>query len=98
MSSINAETFALFGTTRIERDDDLHQGIRDRLITLQGRRRHYVNYGSKIRLHPSRVSRVALDKSIFEALASDTRVHQVQIKTEVRDIKVRINNAILIEM
>ena len=93
MSSINATTFALFGTTVEERHADLIQSVRDRLLTIIGTRNLYPTYGSLARFHPGQISILALRKSIFDALEGDDRIHRTEIDVVGPTVHVRVNSA-----
>ena len=98
MPGINANTFKLFGNTADDRYDDLIQSVRDRILTILGRRKYHSTYGSLARFHPGQVSLINLEKSIFDALDSDPHIRQIQIQVIERIIYVRINNQVVIQI
>ncbi len=93
MGSMNAENFAIFGNSFFEQDLGLRQAVRDHVLTIRGRRLYHPTYGTYARLHPGRISRLALDKSLLESLHEDPRVHRVAIfEGDNRILHVVVNN------
>ena len=92
MTSINADTFALFPSSRQGQFDDLMQSVRDRILTLLATRRFREVYGTYMRRYPTRVGLAELQQSINEALNADERVHTVRLSTKNRVLTVYVND------
>ena len=91
MTSVNANTGKFFTPAELVQGLDLIQSVEDRIYTIRGTRTLNPAYGSYA-LELRDINETV--QSIQEALASDSRINQVEFQTDGDTLVVIVNGSI----